>query len=179
MMRARPSQRTEVYLRLVSDEADRMARFNRIVQFFERSIGVGWRRILHKRKVMSEDSTARWVYKKQLPRWLSLDRLEDYAATMGFSAAPRLGRRPRISARRSVPTVAHQTVQDRVLRALEYKAPTLENRDMLADKTARRPDVLPTHRPPVSIGPLDSGLNKDFSEQLDFLSSLTPNDLQK
>jgi hypothetical protein len=156
-----------------------MVRFKRLVEFFNRSLGVGWKRILHKRGIMSEDSTARWMFNQQLPRWVSLNKLEDHAATMGFVPGPRKGRQARAAARRSVPVAAAESAHDRALRALSGEAQPLENWDIAAAVGPPPSNFLPTSRPSVSISPDPVSLNKDQAVQLDFLSSLSPNDLQK
>ena len=178
-MRPRPGQRTELYQRLIREEAEKLVRFKRLVEFFTRTIGPGWKRVLHRRGVISEDSTARWLFRQQVPRWVSLNNLEDHAATMGFVSGPRKGRQARVAARRSVPVVAAESVQDRVRRALDVSTPHLENRDIAATNDTTPPSFTTTHEPPVSISRTDSSLNKNYVHQLDFLSSLSPNDLQK
>ena len=119
------------------------------------------------------------MFRQQVPRWVSLNNLEDHAATMGFVSGPRKGRQARVAARRSVPVVAAESVQDRVRRALDVSTPHLENRDIAATNDTTPPSFTTTHEPPVSISRTDSSLNKNYVHQLDFLSSLSPNDLQK
>lgn len=178
-MRPRPGQRTELYQRLVREEAEKLVRFNRLVEFFTRTIGPGWKRVLHRRGIISEDSTGRWLFRQQVPRWVSINKLEDHAATMGFVPGPRKGHQARVAARRSVPVAAAESAQDRARRALSVSTPALENRDIAADGATTPPIFTATHEPPVSISCNDSSLNKDYVQQLDFLSSLSPNDLQK
>lgn len=178
-MRPRPGQRPELYQRLVRQEAEKVVRVERVIEFFIRQLGVGWKRILHKRGVISEDSTARWVCRQQIPRWPTINALEDYAATIGFVSAPRKGRQARAKARQRVAVVPHQTTQDRVRSALASTTPGLENRDIASPQVPAPPTGPQNFEPPVSISPATSSLNKDQAVQLDFLSSLSPNDIQK
>lgn len=179
MKRARPGQPSELFLRLVRDEAERMVRFKRLVEFFNRSLGVGWKRILHKRGVMSEDSTARWMFNQQLPRWVSINKLEDHAASMGFVPGARKGRQARSAARLTVPVAAAETARDRALRALASDSRALENRDIapVAGASSLNFQAIPPTQ--VSTSPSAPSLNKVDSQQLDFLSALSPNDIQK
>lgn len=179
MKRARQGQPTDLYLRLVRDESEKMVRLNRVVEFFIRTFGEGWKLVLERRGVISEDSTCRWIYRQQIPRWSTLNMLEDYAAQIGFVPAPRKGRQARTKPRRSVAATAPETAQDRALRALGGEIPALENRDIARPQVPHFPCDPPISSIPVSISPTTSSLNKDQAVQLDFLSALSPNDLPK
>ena len=178
-MRPRPGQRPELYQRLVRQEAEKVVRVERVIEFFIRQLGVGWKRILHKRGVISEDSTARWVCRQQIPRWPTINALEDYAATLGFVPAPRKGRQARAKPRQRVAVVPHQSTQDRVRSALASTTSGLENRDIASPQVHALSTGLQNFEQPVSISCNDSSLSKDYVQQLDFLNSLSPNDLQK
>ena len=172
MKRARPGQPSDLFLRLVRDEAEKVVRLDRVVEFFIRMFGESWKLILEKRGVISEDSTCRWIYRQQIPRWSTLNMLEDSAARLGFVPAPRKGRQARAKARRRVPATASDTAQHRALRALE-------NRDIASPQVPSFPCDPPISSTRVSTSPSAPSLNKVDSQQLDFLSSLNPSDLQK
>jgi hypothetical protein len=177
-MRARPEQKTALYLKLVREEAEKQARLDRVAAFFHKELGRSWRRVLHRRGVISEDSTARWVYRQQIPLWSNLHKVEDYAAAMGYITGRRRGRQTRVAPRRTVDVIAPQTAKDRTLQALSNTAQTLENRDIPPTSSHEDLKNLESGQSSVSITSTPSSLNKDTSLQLDFLTSLCPTDLQ-